>query len=194
MEHSPDGYAYLVGHGAEVNDEKPRTGNLSWISGDQVYMLRVKPSIENMNDASKYEFFGGHDDKGDAIWTKDFESIKPLVDWNNNCGCVTITYNAPLKKYLMCITDGWPTNAKMSSYILESDHLTGPWKLVTYMKDFGEQGYFLNFPSKFISEDGRTAWLCYSGNFWDEANGVSIGVTPPGSHYGMVLQEVKFET
>jgi len=28
-------------------------------------MLRVKPSIENMNDASKYEFFGGHDHSGD---------------------------------------------------------------------------------------------------------------------------------
>jgi hypothetical protein len=194
MEHSPDGYAYLVGHGAEATDEKPRTGNLSWISGDQVYMLRVKPGIENMNDASKYEFFGGHDGKGDAIWTNDFESIQPLIDWNNNCGCVTITYNAPLKKYLMCITDGWPTNAKMSSYTLESDNITGPWKLVTYMKNFGEQGYFLNFPSKFISEDGRTAWLCYSGNFWDEANGVSIGVNPPGSHYGMVLQEVEFES
>ena len=102
MEHSPDGYAYLVGHGAEATDEKPRFGNLSWISGDQVYMLRVKPSIENMNDASKYEFFDGHDRNGDAIWTNDFESIKPLVDWNNNCGCVTMTYNAPLKKYLMC--------------------------------------------------------------------------------------------
>ena len=107
---------------------------------------------------------------------------------------MTITYNAPLKKYMMCVTDGWPTNAKMSSYILESDNITGPWKLVTYMKDFGEQGYFLNFPSKFISEDGRTAWLCYSGKFWDEANGVSIGVNPPGSHYGMVLQEVEFES
>ena len=115
-------------------------------------------------------------------------------DAHHYCGCVTITYNAPLKKYLMCVTDGWPTNAKMSSYILESDNLTGPWKLVTYMKEFGEQGYFLNFPSKFISEDGKTAWLCYSGNFWDEANGVSIGVNPPGSHYGMVLQEVELKS
>ena len=93
----------------------------------------------------------------------------------------------------MCITDGWPTAGKMSSYILESDTITGPWKLVTYMKDFGEQGYFLNFPSKFISDDGKTAWLCYSGNYWDEANGEVIEVNPPGSHYGMVLQEVEFE-
>ncbi len=46
-------------------------------------------------------------------------------------GCVTITYNAPLKKYLMCVTDGGNTAAKMNTYILESDSMTGDWKLVT---------------------------------------------------------------
>jgi len=29
----------------------------------------------------------------------------------------------------------------------------------------GEQGYFLTFPSKFISADGRTMWLGHSANF-----------------------------
>ncbi len=121
MEHSPDGKAYLVAHGAAEPDPKPRFGNLSWITGDQIYLLRVTPSIENINDASKYEFFAGHDAAGKPVWTSDFAKIKPLIDWNNNCGCVTITYNAPLKTYLMCVTDGWPTCAKMNSYILEAE-------------------------------------------------------------------------
>jgi hypothetical protein len=192
MMHSPDGFAYLVGHGAEYPDQKHRFANLSWISGDQIYLIRVLPGPENINDPTKYEFFGGHDGNNNPVWTHEFDSIKPLVDWNNNCGCVTITYNAPLKKYLMCVTDGWPTVEKMNSYILESDHITGPWKMVVYMKDFGEQGYFLNFPSKFISEDGRTAWLCYSGNFARDWRDIKIEEDPPGSHYGLVLQEVKF--
>ncbi len=102
-------------------------------------MIRVKPSIENINDASKYEFFCGYDESHNPIWKSEFDSIKPLIDWNNNCGCVTMTYNAPLKKYLMCVTDGWPTVEKMNSYILESDNVTGPWKLVVYMKDFGRK-------------------------------------------------------
>lgn len=191
MENSPDGYAYLVGHGAEYPDEKPRFANLSWISGDQIYLIRVKPSIKNINDSSKYEFFSGFDAKNNPVWTHDFNKIEPLIAWNNNCGCVTITYNAPLKKYLMCVTDGWPTVEKMNSYILESDHITGPWKLVVYMKDFGEQGYFLNFPTKFISQDGRTSWLCYSGNFAKNWRDVKINENPPGSHYGLVLQEIK---
>ncbi|MHC4556929.1 MAG: DUF7402 domain-containing protein [Planctomycetota bacterium] len=191
MEHSPNGKAYLIGYGAEKDDPKPRYANLSWISGDQIYLTRVVPSIENINDESKYEYFAGYDKNDEPIWSYDFEDIRPLLEWNNNMGCVTITYNAPLKKYLMCVTDGWPTVAKMNSYILESDKITGPWKLVTYMKEFGEQGYFLNFPSKFISEDGHTLWLCYSGNFSQGWNNIRFKAKPPGSRYGLVLQQVK---
>ena len=58
------------------------------------------------------------------------------------------------------------------------------------MKHFGEQAYFLNFPSKFISEDGRTLWLCYSGNFTHNWPGQTIVENPPGSHYGLVLQQL----
>jgi hypothetical protein len=178
MEHSPDGKAYLVGYGAEENDPKPRYANLSWISGDQIYLTRVTPSIKNINDETKYEYFAGYDKKSKPVWSYDFKNIKPLLEWNNNMGCVTITYNAPLKKYLMCVTDGWPTVAKMNSYILESEKITGPWKLVTYMKEFGEQGYFLNFPSKFISKDGLTLWLCYSGNFSQGWNNIRFKAKP----------------
>jgi len=59
------------------------------------------------------------------------------------------------------------------------------------MKDFGEQAYFLNIPSKFISKDGKSAWLLYSGNFATNWNGEEIIEYPPGSHYGCVFQ--KFE-
>ena len=190
MEQSPDGNAYLVAHGAADPDPKPRFANLSWISGDQIYLLRVKPSIETINDASKYEFFGGHDNQGRPVWTRHFREIKPLIDWNNSTGVVTLTYNAPLRRYLMCVTDGWPTYKQMHTYILESTAITGPWKLVTYMKNFGEQAYFVNIPAKFIGPDGRKLWLAYSANFARGWNNVPILSNPPGSRYGLVLQEM----
>ena len=191
LEHSPDGKAYLVAQGAEYPDPKPRFANLSWITGDQVYLLRVTPSVETINQASAYEFYGGQDPGGRPIWSHDFPRLRPLLEWNNNMGCVTVTYDAPLRKYLMCVTDGGDTCSRMSTYILESNRLTGPWKLVVYMKDFGEQAYFVNFPSKFIRGDGRTLWLCYSANFASNWNGARIQANPPGSHYGLVLQEVR---
>jgi hypothetical protein len=191
MEHSPDGKAYLVAQGAVEPDPKPRFANLSWITADQVYLLRVTPTPENINDPTKYEFYAGKDPRGEVVWTSEFTKIKPLLEWNNSMGCVTVTYNAPLKKYLMCVTDGGNTCARMHTYILESSSVTGPWRLVTYMKNFGEQSYFVNFPSKFISADGKTAWLCYSANFAPDWNNEKIKSIPPGSHYGLVLQEVK---
>jgi len=192
MQYSPDGKAYMVAHGADTGDVKWRFFNDSWITGDQVYLLRVTPVIEMINDISKWEFYAGTDGKGNPQWSKDFREIRPLLEWNDNMGCVTITYNAPLKKYIMCITDGGNTCARMNTYILESSQLTGGWKLVTYMKNFGEQAYFVNFPSKFISEDGRTAWMVYSGNFAPDWNGMKIQANPPGSHYGLVMQKVEF--
>ena len=53
----------------------------------------------------------------------------------------------------------------MRSYILEADALTGPWRLVTYLKDFGEQAYFLNFPSKFICRRRQDAMALLFGQF-----------------------------
>ena len=214
MEQSPDGNAYLLGMGAEGNDPNPRPcikpgkpgeaftvaegctddfahANLSWISADQVYLARVKPSPETINDLKAYEFFAGHDAAGKPVWTDRFDRIKPLLEWNNHMGCVTATYVPGLKKYLMCVTDGWPTVAKMNSYILEADQITGPWGMVAYLKDFGEQGYFLNFPSKFISLDGQTLWLCYSANFSRGWNGMELKYNPPGGRYGLCLHEVR---
>ncbi len=194
MEHSPDGKAYLIAHGADTSDTKWRFWNDSWITGDQIYLLRVRPSVENMNDPSKYEYYAGKSQDGKQLWTDDFRKIKPLLEWNNNMGCVTMTYDAPLKKYIMCITDGGNTCSKMNTYILESDDITGKWSLVAYMKDFGEQAYFVNIPSKFIGKDGRTAWLLYSGNFAPDWNGVKIESDPPGSHYGLVMQKIELLT
>jgi hypothetical protein len=58
------------------------------------------------------------------------------------------------------------------------------------MKDFGEQAYFLNFPTKFISNDGKKLWLFYSGNFAVGWNNIPIRANPPGSAYGLVVQEM----
>jgi hypothetical protein len=192
MENSPDGKMYLVCHGATQQDEADRQANLSWITGDQIYLCRVTPGPETVNDPAQYEFFGGHDAQGQAVWSKDFSKIQPLVDWNNNCGCVTITYNKPLGKYLMCVTDGRTTESRYNSYILESERITGPWKMVTYMKDFGTEAYFVNIPSKFISHDGLSFWLCYSANWKNVADGKLVHpANPPESSYTLSMHEVR---
>ena len=78
----------------------------------------------------------------------------------------------------------------MNTYILESDSLTGPWKMVHYLKEFGTQAYFDNIPGKFISNDGKTVWLCYSANFGACCGGHPTA-NPPYSTYGMTLAEME---
>jgi hypothetical protein len=193
MEHSPDGKAYLVGHGVLVPDPKARSGaNTTRLTGDAVYLARVTPSVKTINARKKYEFFAGHDPNKQPIWTSDFKQTKPLADWNDHMGAVSMTYNAPLKKYFMCVTDGDNARDGFNSYILESDNITGPWRMVTYMEGFGKFGYFLNIPSKFISSDGRTAWLCYSTRKDDEdLRYRNEEYMPHGGAYAMTLMEFK---
>ena len=183
MEHSPDGMAYLLGHGATR-----ASATCTWVSGDQVYLARVKPSPATINDVGSYEFFAGHDTKGEPVWVKEFSKVKPLLEWNDRLGCVTATWNPVLKRFLMCVTNGGETGmGTFDTMIFESEELTGPWRRITRMEKFGQQVYFVNIPSKFISADGHTMWLCYAANW--RANGIKSN--PPGSRYGMCLQEVK---
>jgi len=189
MEYSPDGKAYLVGHGAIDNDPSPRVANNSWVAGDAVYMARVTPSVENINDITKYEFFAGFDKKKNALWSNDFSDIKPLLTWNNRMGCTTITYNPGLKKYIMCTTDGWPGMKDMNTYLLEADQITGTYRLITFMKNFGRQAYFVNLPSRFIDKDGRNAWMSYSANFNKVYFRDRTKADPIGSRYAWNLQE-----
>ena len=186
MQHSPDGKAYLVAHGSTRRDAQNE-----WQMGDQVYLLRVTPSPATINDPKAYEFFAGYGPAGEARWTREFDQIQPLLTWEGRLGIVTASYVAPLKKHLMFISRGmsYKSDAPHDTLILEADAVAGPWKLVEYLPAFGPNAYFVNLPTKFISQDGLTGWLCYS-SCWDSKWNFRPG-NPPGSHYSMSLHEVR---
>ena len=132
--------------------------------GDQVYMARVTPTVANIKDKSKWEFYaGGHGDS--AKWvTGDVSQAKPLVDWQNHTGVVTMTYFAPIKKYVLSISTAtiYPMMThQFDTYFLESDSITGPWSYVTYMSEFGPEAYFVHHPSKFSAAKADTANKTY---------------------------------
>lgn len=178
--------AYLVAHGGSDLADQYRPGNLTWISGDDIYLLRVTPSPDTINDPSAYEFFAGYDDDGHPLWSHDFAAIRPLLRWPHHTGCTNITWHPGLGRFLMCVTTGWPTNRTMNTYLLEASSLTGPWRRITYLERFGEQAYFVHVPSKFLTETPRKFWLMYSGLFTGNLKRI-----PVGSSYSMVVQEVE---
>jgi hypothetical protein len=188
MEHSPDGKAYLLAHGAGGP-----AGWGNWIAGDAIYLLRVTPSVQTINDPAAYEFFAGADADGQPRWTSTLTAMQPLLRWDGQLGCVTATYDAPLRRYLMCVSrpsDGYHSLAPYDTLLLEAEALTGPWRMVHYLRNFGRQAYFVNLPSKFMSSDGSRLWLCYSANFSAMLNQPHES-NPPGSRYGLCLQELQ---
>jgi hypothetical protein len=176
MEHSPDGRAYFVSHGAVG-----ATGLANWIAGDAVYLGRVTPTPRNMDDRSAFEFYA------DGTWSHDVAQAKPIVLWPSKLGSVTITYDAPAKVYLMWVSRPHDSNNNTGAFdtlLLESGQITGPWRIVTTWANFGSQAYFVNVPSKFFAADGKTMWLLYSANF---SGG---NPNPPGSGYNFGLHEL----
>ena len=193
MEHSPDGKAYLVVQGSSDGVNRRYAYN-SWITSDQAFLIRVKPSVETMNKASEYEFFAGHDASGKPLWTRDLQQMKPILEWRDHMGRVSMTYNPALRKYFLCVTDGRTTGQEFTTYLMESDEMTGPWKMVAYMPDFGPQGYFVNIPSKFTFSDGTRMWLSYSANFHGAYRNLLKRTFPTSSRYAMCLREFKLLT
>ena len=188
LHNSPDGEAYLVAQGATDGAER-RFGFLSWITADQAYLLRVRPPLIGQRRLP-LQFFAGRATSGRPIWTHDLAASRPIAEWRDHMGCVTATYLPALRKYILCVTDGTSTattGPPFSSYLLESDDLGGPWKLVEYLKDFGPWAYFVNIPTKFVSADNLTFWLCYAANF---SMRQAIPGMPIGSRLGMILREV----
>jgi len=187
MDHSPDGKAYLIAHGASGS-----RGWANWIAGDAIYLLRVTPSPATMNDPTAYEFFGGYDPTGQPLWVADVRAMQPLLRWDGHLGCVTATYLPQLRRFLMCISrpsDGIHSIGTYDTLLLEAAELTGTWQLVHYLTMFGRQAYFVNIPSKFVADDGLRMWLCYSANF-SALIGAAHESNPPGSRYAMCLQEL----
>lgn len=225
LEHSPDGKMYIIGHGASLP-----TAHQSWMQGDEVYLARVTPTIEAVNDNTQWEFFAGKSSDGAAApsapptptlhppnpnaappqaaddkWVKgDISAAKPLLTWRNHTGVTTMTWVPAVKKFIVAIsTPSFTpyTNKQFDTYFLESDAMTGPFKLVHYMNEFGPEAYFVNIPSSFMdtatasttgagpsaSSTAINAFLSYSANFAFKGNS-----TPIGSGYHWALQQFRF--
>lgn len=88
LEHSPDGKFYLLGHGAEHSDEPQ-----AWMQGSSVYMARCNPTVADVNDKSKWEFYSGTSGhEGEASWSRgDVGAATPLFVWPNRTGVATMS-------------------------------------------------------------------------------------------------------
>jgi hypothetical protein len=196
--------AYLTGHGATL-EHQPH----SWMQGSHVYLARTRgePSIEAMADRAFWEFFAGHRADGSPRWAASVDEASPILTWENKTGATTMTYVPALRRFVMCV--GTPKVRSgvgamaddFDTYLLESEHITGPFRLISYLKSFGPQAYFVNLVSRFFlsarveTDAGGERFvegsLSYSANFGDQHHvgpGPSNTTSPAGGYRWELLK------
>jgi CubicO group peptidase (beta-lactamase class C family) len=127
-------------------------GPSAYQTNDSVVAARVRK--DRIRDRAGYEFFspGG--------WTRDISQRGPVFTFPRHCQRVDAVYNAGLKRYLLAVSyghyGGWG--------IFDAPTPVGPWTTAFHTESWGLGGtHGYRLPSKWISPDGRTMWLVFSG-------------------------------
>ncbi|MAG94790.1 MAG: hypothetical protein CMJ48_13765 [Planctomycetaceae bacterium] len=130
---------------------------------DQMVLARVPAKQITRRDA--YEFFHELRD-GAPVWTRDIGKRGAVFTHVGNCYRSSISYHRALKRYIWCQTGpGDDTRNRGGLGIYDAPEPWGPWSVVffTELWDVGP-GETSCFPTKWISEDGKTVHLVFSGD------------------------------
>jgi len=130
---------------------------------DRAVLARVPK--DRITDRNAYEFFARLD--GDQpVWTADIRQRGAVFKHKGACYRSSIIYSAPLKRYLWCQTGaGDDPRFAGGLAIYDAPEPWGPWTTVFFTThwDVGP-GETSSLPTKWISPDGRTIYLVFSGN------------------------------
>lgn len=131
---------------------------------DSMVLARVPAKQITRRDA--YEFFERLDIKGDPIWTQDIKRRGAVFVHEGQCYRSSVSYNAGLRRYLWCQTGaGNDTRFRGGFAIYDAPEPWGPWRTVFYTDEWDVgPGETSCLPTKWISADGRTVHLVFSGD------------------------------
>jgi Domain of unknown function (DUF4185) len=133
-------------------------GPNAYESDDHVVLARVPK--KKVRDRSAYEFFVKLDSSGQPLWTRSIEQRGVVFSYPRHVQRVDAVYNPGIKRYLLAAgfnhSGGWG--------IFDAPEPWGRWTTAFHNESWdvgGTHGYRL--PSKWISSDGRTMHLVFSG-------------------------------
>jgi hypothetical protein len=154
-------YSYFIrlqGNPSKLSVHKP----------GQIDLARVPK--EKLMDRSGYEFFAGLDARGRPRWTADLRARRPVFEDPRGVGwCMSVSYNAGLKRYLLCTEHGASFRGNLG--IFDASEPWGPWTTVACESNWGKFGstFFWNFSNKWLSKDGRDFTIIFTGTGSNDA-------------------------
>jgi hypothetical protein len=151
-----DNFVYIYGPDSSQGSNETKV-NLARVRNDQ------------LKTRSAYEFFAGIDSNGNPVWTKDVSQRRPV--FVDNEGGVSdspaVIYNSKLQRYFLSKThDTSDTSGAHGGLgIFEAPEPWGPWSTVAYIENWmgSNNMYFCELPTKWISSNGLTMWMVFSG-------------------------------
>jgi len=163
-----DGYVYIYSHDSDIAYEP----------ADRMVLARVPK--DRIREQEAYEFFKGIDAEGRPLWTEDVRDRGAVFVNPGRCYRSGISLNAGLKRYLWCQILSESADERGPRYqggfgIYEAREPWGPWRTVFYTEnwDIGP-GETASFPTQWMSEDGRTCHLVFSGNDCFSVRGIRL--------------------
>jgi hypothetical protein len=151
---SRDHFVYIYSHDSDSAYER----------ADGTVLARVPK--ERIRDRQAYVFFVNRAAEDRAVWTTDVHRRDSVFENPGNCYRTSVSYNAGLKRYLMCqINAGADTRFSGGFGIYDAPEPWGPWTTVYYTPkwDVGP-GETNSLPTKWMSADGKTVHLLFSGD------------------------------
>ena len=170
-----DNYVYIVSH------DNPS----AYQPADSFVLMRVPKA--QITDRGAYEFFVALDGLGDPIWNADINQRGPVFEHTGMASRSGISYNPALGRYLwwqqLYGTGGNGVDTRFSGGfgIYDAPEPWGPWTTAYYTDnwDMGP-GETASFPTKWMSSDGQSAYLAFSGedSFSVREATFTLAVTP----------------
>jgi CubicO group peptidase (beta-lactamase class C family) len=149
-----DEFVYIYSHDSDSAYEP----------ADRFVMARVPK--DKIRERATYEFFKELNSWGRAVWTRDIRNREAVFINPGRCYRSGITYNAGLKRYLWCQTIHGEDDMRFKGGlgIFDSPEPWGPWTTVFYTENWDVgPGETSSFPTKWMSKDGRTCYVLFSG-------------------------------
>lgn len=139
-----------------------------------IYLARV-PRKNIAASKSDYQFYCGLDSAGNPLWGG-ISQKQPVFEDPDGVGwCMSAHYNPGLQRYILCTEHGLSHVGRMG--IFDAPTPWGPWTTVLYCTEASPFGktrpgsnlpwrnnvFFIAFATKWLSEDGRSFTLNFTG-------------------------------
>jgi hypothetical protein len=132
-------------------------------------MVMARVPLDQIRDRQAYEFFKTLDPVGRPVWTRNIRDRGAVFVNPQRCWRSGISHNAGLKRYLWCQILPFSTDSRGPRFqggfgIYEAPEPWGPWRTVFYTENWDVgPGETSSLPTKWMSPDGRTCHLVFSG-------------------------------